>query len=204
MQTPPPFSPPAPRKSNNALIIGIILGGLGLCCAGAIGLLGYAGFTGYQQISPMVECAIGFEGVRDAIVMYAKENNGILPKAENWEASVRPYYLKAVEQSKEKHGPFKPMSADGPWGCRLANNSMSGMAYNRDVAGKKLSELPDSTILVFEVPSAGRDLAIPYARQDAQSSPTIFGERRGWIRAAISGDIDVNPPEGTKVEVRVD
>lgn len=188
MNVPPPFTPPqpAPRKSNTALIVGIVLACVLIPCIGLI-VVGAMGFNFFKQtIGPLATCGIGFEMVRTSILDYAQANGGKLPPAATWQDDVRPFYAKL---SPDEYGPFEKMSADGDWGCKTGN-SMTGIAYNSDLAGKLLTDIKDpyNTILIYEVEQAARNANGPYKKRSDAGSPMIMGERRGWLELPIKGD----------------
>ncbi len=191
VNVPPPFSPPpsAPqRKSNTALILGIVLACILIPCVGLI-IVGVLGMNFFKNtLAPMASCAIGFEQVRNAIENYADDHNGTLPKAATWQDDVRPYYVKVIKENPEEFGPITPMKADGDWGCK-AGDRATGMAFNTDLSGKKLADIKDpyATILIFEIDAAMKNANLPYKTRSNASSPKFMDKRRGWIEMPIRG-----------------
>jgi hypothetical protein len=188
MAGPPPYSPPAPRRPNTALIIVLVLGGLGLACLIIIGLFAYTGVGMFRQhVQPMAECAIGFEDVRGALRAYAEANEGRLPDAETWEDDVRPYFR---DLPRENRGPFGTFPVDGPWGCRTGD-AVTGVAFNADLSGKRLAEIesPQEVMLVFEVPESGRNLHRAYEPLPDEQAPKAFGAPRGWVTMPVQGGL---------------
>ncbi|MBI1757224.1 MAG: hypothetical protein HYR64_08980 [Fimbriimonas ginsengisoli] len=183
--TPPPFNPEPTRAGkgpNVILIVGIILGVLFVCCAGGGAFVWFQGkkFTG--PIFRMANCAIGFSEVQKAVLEYADAHDGKLPNAKTWEDDVRPFYDKVHSRNADQRGPFRGFSGDD-WGCSDAAEGLTGVAFNLDLSGKKISDVktPDFTPLIFEVETRGHNLATPYKSLPKESSPMIFGEHRGWL-----------------------
>ncbi len=190
VNVPPPFSPPQaapPKKTNTALILGIVLACILIPCIGLI-VVGAMGFNFVKNtIGPMATCAIAFEHVRNATLDYAKDHNGKLPKAETWQDDVRPYYEK-TSKNTEDLGPFEAMKPDGDWGCKTGN-SMTGMAFNSELSGKKVEDIKDpySTVLIFEIESAMKNAHQPFKVRSDSSSPKLMGEPRGWMEMMVQG-----------------
>jgi hypothetical protein len=131
---------------------------------------------------------------------YADAHGGKLPPAASWQSDIKAIYAKASAKNKKEGNPFGVMPAEGQWGCE-ANGAKTGFAYNSSVAGKKLADLPSDTILVFEVPQTGMNLAMPYKAQDPNQSPKIMNERRGWFVAPVSGEAHLISPKGKSVTI---
>ncbi len=187
METPPPYAPPR-KKSNTGLIIALVLGGIAVCCIGGVGLLIGGGFLMFNKVKGFANCAISYEEVRQAVDAYTKDHNGTLPKAETWQDDVKPY-LTQVNIKKEDLGPFERLKPEGDWGCKQDDGTVTGMAYNDTVSGKKLTEIQDpySTVMIFEVEKAGRNLHEQYKPRGTENSPKIFGEHRGWFEMPVIG-----------------
>ena len=197
MQAPPPYIPAAPKKKTG-LIIAIVLGVLFVCCGLPVIAIVGGGFFAFGQAKGTVGCTISFGVVRAAIDDYVADHNGKLPPAATWQDAVRPYYSK---QLKSKHGNggsdkdseqvlslLNVMPAGGEWGC-TEDKTKTGIAFNSALGGKKMAEIKDrSTVLIFEVPQRGMNLAMPYKALDNSSSPKIFGKHRGWISIGLDGD----------------
>jgi len=187
METPPPYAPPR-KKSNTGLIIGLVLGGIAICCIGGVGLLIGGGLWAFGKAKPLVDCAVHFGEVRKAIDLYVKDHNDTLPKAESWQEDIKPY-LSQVHFDKKDLGPFERIKPEGEWGCKQDEGGFTGMAFNDAVSGKKLSDVKDpySTILIFEVDHSGRNLHEEYKERSSENSPKIFNEHRGWFEMPVIG-----------------
>jgi len=210
VNVPPPFSPPPaapPKKTNTALILGIVLACILIPCIGLI-VVGAMGFNFFKNtIGPMASCAIGFTQVRRAIEDYADAHEGKLPNAATWQDDVRPFYEKLSATSKDEYGPFDPMKADGDWGCKAGGHS-TGMAFNAELSGKKLADIKDpyETMLIFEIETAVKNANQPYKHRSKDTSPTFMGEKRGWIEMPVKGGskgFDMGR-RGSKFEVKTD
>ena len=180
METPPTYAPP--KKSNTGLIIGLVLGGIALCCIGGVALLGFFGFSFFKNtIAPMAECMISYESVSDALEDYAKENGGKLPSAAAWQDEMAPFVEKRLQAVKKEGQPFKLMDPRSEWSCTMGDKK-TGMAFKSNFAGKTLEDArKDDSVVIFEVEQIGRNLAQQYVHRDKSTSPKLMGERRGWI-----------------------
>jgi hypothetical protein len=187
MEAPPPYMPP-PRKSNTGLIVGLIIGGVFLCCLLPVGLLVGGGLWFANKAFPLASCSIAYEDARDAIRAYADDHNGNLPAAATWQDDVRPYYQKIIKQHKEL-GPIKLMPADGAWGCDADKNMRTGMAFNDDLAGKKFSDFAMSRdVLLYEIKQATMNAHGKYVPLPESDAPQIvFGQPRGWFIIRATG-----------------
>lgn len=173
-------------------------------CIGVVGL-GVFGWGFFKNtLGPMAGCFIGFQHARDAVVQYANEHDGKLPNAKTWQDDVRETYRLIVQKNRDELGPIEPMSPDGPWGCKQESGQMTGMAFNSDLSGKKLSEIKDQhlTILLFEIETASLNANRPYKKMDDKTSPKIFGEHRGWAEIGIQGSLDMDDGGSFKVRTR--
>ncbi|MFN8218720.1 MAG: hypothetical protein U0S12_01130 [Fimbriimonadales bacterium] len=193
---PPPFSPPAPRKDNTLKIVLIILGVAAFMCVLLLGAAGVFGMKFFNQsIKPLAGCAIGFNDVREAMREYAKEHNDTLPAADKWQDEIRPYLVKVLAKNREdKGGIFPELDPNGNWGCDDGKGGKTGMAYNTEIAGKKIAEVKDhsGTILIFEVPDSGTNLAKAYSLQDRSKAPMIMSEHRQWLKLPLEGGDEFN------------
>jgi hypothetical protein len=193
METPPPYNPPR-KKSSTGLIIGLVLGGVAICCIGGIALALLAGYFGWKVGGPVAECALGFTEVQKAMHEYLNDHNGTFPKAETWQDEIRPYYVKVRAREKDA-GPFKLWDPQGVWGCKNGS-STTGIAFNSKLSGKKLSDIEDKpiTIMLFEVETARTNANEPFKPRDDKVSPTIMGEPRGWIKIPVEGEMIMQSP----------
>jgi len=180
METPPQYAPPR-KKSNTGLIIGLILGGIGICCIGGIAVMIFGVGWFFKNVSPMAECMLNYEVVRESMTTYANEHDGKLPSAATWQDELAPYVQRASEQYNKKSNPFKTMSAGGEWGC-TSGDTHTGMAFNDKFNGKKLADARlDDGVIVFETEKTGRNLHDAYAPRDRSTSPKMLGKPRGWF-----------------------
>lgn len=192
---PPPFEgygqPPQARKDKTGLIILIVvLSVIGICVIG-VGAFSWFGFQAMQKVMPMAGCAITYEAMNDSLHAYAKDHDGKLPKASEWQDALRPYVEKELGAMKEelKDAPgflnFKIMDPKGQWGCYLGEGEkMTGFAFNTDISEIKSDDIPDRqrTPIIFETeePAKTANFAEKYAPKDFSKSPALFGEHRGW------------------------
>jgi hypothetical protein len=194
METPPTYAPP--RKSNTGLIIGLVLGGIAICCIGGVAILGFAGFSFFKNtVAPMAECMIGYESVSESLQEYANAHGGKLPSATAWQDELRPFVEKRLAKVREEKVPFKIMDPSGEWSCTMGDRK-TGMAYNSDVAGKTLEEARKAnTVVIFEVDQIGKNLNIKYVDRGKEGSPKIMGESRGWIAIHAQSGVEMGDQE---------
>lgn len=181
METPPSYAPA--KKSNTGLIIGLVLGGIAICCIGGIALLFFGGMQLVRQGAPVVECMMNFAFVNDALRQYEADHEGKLPSAAKWQEELAPYVEKAIasEGGKQEGNPFKIMDPKGDWSC-VSGNTRTGMVFNTEADGKTMAEVRTAeTVIVFESPQHGRNLSLKYEKLGKQASPKMFGQPRGWI-----------------------
>jgi hypothetical protein len=191
METPPPYIPPK-KKSNTGLIIGIVLGSVALCCILSAGVLFGGGLWLVNKAKGIGECAMSFQFAQKAMQAYAADHDGKLPNAKTWQDDIREYYKKATQKiNKDQSGPiqFHPFASDGEWACVNENQPATGIAFNVELSGKKISDIkdPGTTVLLFETPTVGKNQAKKYEALDPKSSPKIFNENRGWIVMPVQG-----------------
>ncbi len=180
METPPSYAPP--KKSNTGLIIGLVLGGIGICCVGGIALVLFGGLQFFKNVAPMAECMMNYSAVQKGMDEYAQANNGKLPPAATWQNDLKPYVEKSLAKLKKEAGPFKVMDVNGDWGC-TTGETKTGMAYNTEIAGKTLEDVrAKALVTVFETPQIGRNQALKFEELPRSSSPKLMGNPRGWIK----------------------
>jgi hypothetical protein len=186
METPPSYAPP--KKSNTGLIIGLVLGGIAICCVGGVALLGFAGFNFFKgTLAPMAECMISYEAITESISDYADEHQGKLPPAATWQDELMPYVQKRLAKVQKEDMPFKLMDPAGEWSCTMGDKK-TGMAFNTEVDGKLLADArKDDKIVIFEIEQIGRNVSEKYVPRDKSTSPKLMGERRGWITIGADG-----------------
>jgi hypothetical protein len=194
----PPYLPPQ-KKSTPWLWI--ILGGVLFCCILPVGIVGGLGFWGFNQAKGTMGCLFDFQDAQKGMLQYASEHGGKLPKAETWQDDVREDYRKSMRPKEQS--PFGQMPPDGDWGCKDPNGSMTGMAFNSDLSGKKLADIKDqvSTIMLFETSHPSKNLHQPYKPLDFSTSPKIFGKNRGWLEVPVNGNINMIDGSGRRVPV---
>lgn len=188
MNTPPAYSPP--KKSNTGLIIGLILGGIAICCIGTVGGIGLFGYRFFSDtIAPIAECMTGYQAVSESLSAYAKDHDGKLPSAAKWQEELAPYVEKELATMKDEAGPFKLMDPYGEWSCKSGTRK-TGMAFNSDLDGKKLADAKkDDLVVVFESDTVARNFSAKYVEQEKSTSPKIMGDERGWLTVRAEGGV---------------
>lgn len=150
----------------------------------AAAVASWFGFRAMNQVMPLAGCAIGFEAIDDSLKTYVREHNGKLPPADKWQDELRPYVKKELVRLRENSGPFdmKVMDPEKPWGCSAGDGQPeTGIAFNDEVAGKKIDDVSEATPIVFEVtdkPAA--NLHMKYVKQDVDKARKLMGQSLGW------------------------
>jgi len=203
---PPPFVPPPQgygpprRKSNTALIITIILICVLVPCIAIVGL----GFWGWsfarKNIFPLAGCGFAFAETRAGLLDYAKAHDNKLPDAAKWQDEIRSYVVKAMARHHEDLGPIKPMDPNKPFGCEPMGNAEigTGISFNSELSGKKLADLKDNDILIFEIAAPSPNANGPY-KDRGETAPPFMGIPREWIHAPYKGRIRGMNTKRTKV-----
>jgi hypothetical protein len=197
MQTPPPFhgyegQPPAPmkKKNNTVLIIFAILGALLLCCGLPIGVIGFYGMKGLRGAMQIGGCVANVNMMKQALHDYAKDHDGKLPSAKNWQADLGKYLV----SSKDMEGaPIKFWKAGGEWSCE-DSGVKTGFMFNEALSEKKVADVtkanPDA-IAIFETKTVAFNQSGPFVKLPYAESPKMMGElldeRRGWLLIDADG-----------------
>lgn len=218
MYQPPPY--PVKKGPNWPLILTV--GAVFICLPCAIG--GYFLYTvggkaikgAVETVLPTVSCAMNFDAARQGVLDYANAHDGKLPNAKTWQDDIEPYYRAAIEKEigKEK-GEFMGMSMKptpfvkaSKWTCK-AGSLETGIEYNSELSEKKLADITSKkdTVLFFEVPKTGINLADKYTPQPKSKAPMMYGQHRDWLIAYVEGDsvakdIKVKNGRGWNVDVK--
>ncbi|MBN1788548.1 MAG: hypothetical protein JW806_09180 [Sedimentisphaerales bacterium] len=107
------------------------------------------GLTRPRCTARKIPCATNMAAIDKAILLYAKDHNDTFPPAENWcDILIENYNV----NPKTFHCPESN-----------AKKGQSSYAYNINVAGKKVSEVPPDVVLLFETtpdtnPAGGPEL----------------------------------------------
>ena len=146
----------------------------------------------------MVACGWSAENTRDALVQYAGDQNGKLPAAAKWQDEIKDYVDKiAASHKKQQKEEFKMPNGTSDF---CDGEAKTSLAYNTQVAGKKLEELQNSSIVVvFEVQGLGRNKSMKFTEQDAKLSPKlVMNLPRGWVEQPLEGEAYVRNAQGVK------
>ncbi len=153
-------------------------------------------FWGYKTIwlknaQPYATCIMSFHEVGQSLRAYARDHDGKLPKAAEWQDEVRSYFKKYVEQHAKDMGPFAPMDANKPFGCDPMGNATvgSGIAFNSEVSEKKLSDVrakDPRMVLIYEIDAPAPNANGPY-KDRGWTGPEIMGTKREWLSLDVSG-----------------
>ena len=189
---PPPGMAPPRRKSNTALIITIILICVLVPCIAVVGFIFWGIHIAKNNIMPWVGCGINLEQAAYSIRDYAKDHNGMLPKASDWQDEVRSYVIKRGERKSHKDNPFGTMNPNKPYGCQPSGDAQhgSGIAFNSDLSGKKLDDVKDTqTILVYEIEAPAANASGPYKDRGETAPPFFAGAKREWLTVDVHGHL---------------
>ncbi|MEA2554595.1 MAG: hypothetical protein QOJ65_2771 [Fimbriimonadaceae bacterium] len=192
-ETPPPYYANAPKKSNTTTIVLIVLGICAVCCIlGVVGVVGI-GAWGMKKAGNFIACSAGIAEIQLAMKEYEKDHGGKLPPAKTWQDDIRPYFAKIAEDHKKSPAKFiGTLDPNGMWGCRdEVGTAMTGFAFNSELGGKKVSEIPNpsSTVLLFEVEKPALNLNEPYRERPFESSPKFGNAPRGWLTVTVKGEM---------------
>jgi hypothetical protein len=201
MEQPPPYRP---KKSNTGLIVGLVIGGLVVCCIGPLLLLGGGVWWGMTKGGPVAKCAISMEAMQEAVLEYANANGGKLPDAAKWQDLVKPYYAKAIQKSDAKDNPFGVIPAEGEWGCTADDEVATGIAFNSDLSNKKLADIQDQsgTVMLFEMKQRRMNLSGKYDKSNLGDMPKRFGKPALFI-ATVSGHTKMIGPNGKEADMNI-
>ena len=192
MQSPPPFAPsgPPPKKTNVVLIVVLVLLGVGvLCCAGVVGV----GYWGFKKVGGFTSCTMNYLATRQALKDYADAHKGKLPGAAHWQDDIIPYYPSEMKKKELGGGIIKIGDPAQDLGCAADDTGpATGMAFNKDLAGKTLDEVRKypSTVVLFEVAKTGRNLSLPYKVQPGEPPQKMMGQPRPWLTITAEGSIN--------------
>lgn len=193
---PPPFNPAPPRKNSNTKVILIILGLVAFICIGGLAATMIFGYRMLKDtIGPIAGCGMGFDNVRSALEAYAAKNEGKLPPAATWQDDVRPFLVEVLKKSKnELEGIVPEIDPGGSWGCKDGKGGLTGMAFNSELAGKKVADIknPETTVLLFEVPTIKANQSLAYAEPPEAKRPMMMGKPRPFIKLHVKGEGDFN------------
>jgi len=217
MQAPPPF-PGQQRNPNKTLSTVLIV--VSMSCIAICGFLGFQGFQTAKKtigmVGPIVGCGIDMNAVGDGVLAYAKEK-GKLPNKETWQSDVLSYVKKElVKANMDPEGKkamstigmdIKQMDKNGAWGCKVDEKSMNGYAFNADLSGKKIVDIPNikAMPLVFEIESQpAKNLAVKYKKLPDTAKPDVMGQPRKYMVFYADGSFDYDFSSGnSKAKVSV-
>ena len=159
----------------------------------------------------MTSCMLNAELAHTALVDYAKDHDGKLPDAENWQADVESYYMAAYEdqigdiQDEDVPGfvqdMFQPAEPGRALTCKFGDVE-TGFAFNSDYAGAVLDDIedPDSAVLLFETATVAYNQAGAFDGYE-DDPPEIMGDQRDWIIMYAEGNNDMFSSSGGNVRI---
>lgn len=199
MEAPPPYQP---KKKSTGLIVGLIIGGVFICCGLPLLGLGGAAFWGFNKLGPVAKCGISIEAMRDAVVAFSDDNGGKLPNAATWQDQVKPYYVKEISKRSVKENPFGVIPAEGEWGCEAEDSVVTGIAYNSELSGKMLADIKDQSeaVVLFETMQRKRNQAEKYDPAKLAKPPKRFPSPSIFL-ATLRGEIKLVGAGGKQVDV---
>lgn len=198
--------PPPRPKSSTPLILGIVFGVLLLVCGGGAFALFFFGRTAIKDTGKMMACIVSFEAVQKAVIAYAQDHNGVLPKAETWQDDVKSYLQLDPDFKDLENSPFEfqAVTKDGEWCCTVSAEKKTGISFNDELSGKKLADItnPFETPLIFETEKVGRNLHAKYVELPNETAPKFFGTPRGWFWAPVQGEVRGMEKMGAEIKTR--
>lgn len=189
-QTPPPYYGAAPKKTNTTTVVLIVLGVCAVCCVLAVVGLGGAAWFGFSKVKGMAACAMGFEEAREAMRAYAQDHKGMLPPAKSWQDDIQPYFARVAEKNADGRKFIGAWEPSGEWACVNDNAPKTGIAFNSELAGKKVNDIKNkgTTILLFETEQPGKNVSMPFEEKSDENSPKMMNKPRGWIKVPVEGE----------------
>jgi len=137
----------AVRRSEGLLAgEGMATGALSMSAVGFIAFLLSTQFGGWADAKAersRGQCVENLEILHQALTTYAERNDGKLPPLKNWCGAILGM-AQELQQSPDYHGSM--------FQCPSSLESFeSSYALNAEVEGKKLTDLPPQTVLLFEI-----------------------------------------------------
>lgn len=184
-ETPPPFQPQYQQRKSGINPIVWILIALAASCLVCVIAGGVAVMSGVKEMSKVGGCPVTMGFLNESLKDYVKEK-GVFPKAEKWESDLKPYYEKRYgEFTKEMEeaqwvGEFlKAVPPGEPMVCSEGTPS-TGIAYNKEFAGKKPADFTDidNEVSFFEVEGVKANNSGVPGKEDEKSSEKVFGKER--------------------------
>ncbi|MFN7171962.1 MAG: hypothetical protein ACK4P3_04150 [Fimbriimonadaceae bacterium] len=176
--------------SKGLLITLIAVGGVLLMCGGMAVTMMIMWRPMMRSIEPQIACSVHMSGLQSALSRYANKH-GRAPDAESWQQELAPFVL----GREEVDIPFFDVPAidfEAPLRCNLENPE-TGIAFNRSIAGKSWSDIPDTAVTFFEWPEVELNLSVPFKELPEAESPKIVGTPRGWV-TVTKGRFSTNVP----------
>jgi len=162
------------------------------CVIGAVFMKGFWG-----QLSSTAGCMATFEMTQNAAIAYSVEHDGKLPNVATWQDDIKPYYERLYKKMStevkdaEMLKGFLPPAPGMPLECKGDGRS-TGVAFNSNVGGKKISDFkdPTKTVTFFETDQVLKNLSMPYQAMPKSKKPKLMNEDREWIIYYIEGNTD--------------
>ncbi len=137
----------AVRRSNGLLAgEGLATGGLSLSAVGLIAFLVSTQFGSWaddKAAKSRGQCGDNLSILHQAMTMYAERDDGRLPANDNWCGAILGM-AQELQQSPDYHGSM--------FQCPSSLESFeSSYAFNAELGGRILAELPPDTVLLFEI-----------------------------------------------------
>ena len=135
-------------RGSNGLLAGegLATGGLSLTAVGFIAFLVSTQFGSWadaKAAKSQAQCADNLKILHQAMAKYAERNEGRLPANENWCGAILGM-AQELQQSPDYHGSM--------FQCPSSMESFeSSYAFNAELGGRKLVDLPRDTVLLFEI-----------------------------------------------------
>ncbi len=190
------------KKGTNPLIwIFVALGAF--CC---IGIIAFGGMTMavMNQTKNLMPCMFTMSTLNRSMSEYVKEKNKY-PSAATWQDDLAPYYTKEktnfADEFKDAPGPFKDWGdiadINAEMECNTSGAPSTVIAFNPELSGKKPADFKDpDTIMFFETPKTGRNVAAKPEALKFKDAPKMMGSPRGWYQMNIDGDMVVVDEKG--------
>jgi type II secretory pathway pseudopilin PulG len=133
---PPPVLQARPVKSSNPMaIVGIVLAVVfgGIALIGVLAAIAIPNFVRARQRAQANQCERNMTLLAAAVRLYPTDHAGQLPAAATWSDAISNHVSSATS-----------------FACPADQTETCGYAFNRQLDGKKLSEVNSATVLLFE------------------------------------------------------
>lgn len=185
-----------PQVRRRFPLVAVVLILVAMICIGLIVLVAAVMVPTLRQMGQAGGCGASFSMMRQAVLDYSKEKGGALPNAATWEDDVAPFYqaqydLMVADLKGTPMDRYIPFVKPGEvFTCTDDGGRKTGIAFNKELSGVKLDTITDkaNTVVLFEVPTTGRNQHQPYELVRAPK-PRMMNTHRDWLVIPLEGEV---------------